>query len=191
MVNETEGDKPYETFLFNCYLEIKLDKSNLIPFRYNYEFEDQPREYESYFRCLNCQASHVAGKIITKHYSMFKQKKVIPRNDIEGFKLNFDDLSGEKSIEFLERLYTKMNDFFVQNRDLSNISDKLVLEDFKYFEISKNRFSEGLELLKNNNNALKAFKLLNKTFLNNSENTYKSWRLFQIVFIVSNVTRHC
>ena len=48
----------------------------------------------------------------------------------------------------------------------------------------QNRFLHGIEILKSNQNAFESFKLMNKSFLLNSKK-YKSWRLFQIVFIVS------
>ena len=52
----------------------------------------------------------------------------------------------------------------------------------------RNKFNQGIQLIKEDENANKAFELMNKTFAEKSKNAdYHSWRLFQIVFIVSEI----
>ena len=62
------------------------------------------------------------------------------------------------------------------------------MEGISNFITMKDNFSNGIKLLKDNPDVLKAFLLMNKAFeLNSREKPYHSWRLFQIVFIVSEL----
>ena len=58
MVNETEESNKYETFFFNCNLEINLQSVKLVPFKYEYEYEEHAYPYENHLRCLNCHANY-------------------------------------------------------------------------------------------------------------------------------------
>lgn len=185
-------DKPlkkesnYETFLFDSKLEIDLDNTKIVPFNYKYAFEEYPRSYDSPFRCLNCHATINGNKIFTEHFAKYKQKKVTPRTSIDDITLNFEELSFDESINKLEKLSKKMDEYNEIYKNSPKITDSLYLESLKNFENMKQRFNEGIHVLKTNKNALKAFKLMNKTFLLNAKK-YTTWRLFQIVFIVSNI----
>jgi hypothetical protein len=60
------------------------------------------------------------------------------------------------------------------------------------FEEEIRWFDQGISVLENNEEALRAFKLMNETFDQKVMNPdgsrdYRSWRLFQIVFLVSNI----
>lgn len=186
LLNNTTEDS-YETFLFNCNLQINLNNIQLVPFEYKYEFENYPKEYESKFRCLNCHAEHKKDNIIqTKHYSRFYQKKVKPKTKIDGLEMDFGTLSEDDGLKLLKKLYDGMENYFSECKKSSN-TDREYLDEIKNFEVMKERFNNGIKTLKSNKDALKAFKLLNTVFLNIAGEKYNSWRLFQIVFIVSQI----
>lgn len=187
LVNMTKEDKKYENFLFNCKLQVDLGDAQLIPFKYDYVYEDHRRKYESFLRCLNSHADYNGNIINTEHFAEFKQKRKTPKIDIDGMKLKFEDLSKEKAVDILEELYYKMDNHFEQYKTSLNDSNphyEDYLNNLTNFEVIKKRYHEGIETLKNNENALIAFKLMNETFLKNAKK-FKNWRIFQVVFIVS------
>ncbi len=187
LINDTKEDF-YETFLFNCHLDIHLDEISLIPFKYSYEYENYPQYYESQFRCLNCHAKHIEGNLIeTRHYSKFYQDKKVPRSSIDNLEMKFSSLSENSGIELLEKLYESMENYLNECNKSPEDNDEY-LDEIENFEQMKERFKEGIETLKDDENAFRSFKLMNKVFLNVSGEKYTSWRLFQIVFIVSQIS---
>ena len=186
MINDTEENKKYETFLFNCNLKIDLDDIELVPFRYEYEYEGYNYHYENFLRCLNCHADYDGNKIMTKHFAKFSQKKIVPRSLIDTLSLHFEDLSSQKkNLKLLEELYKKMLDYLKSYKKSTKYlnDERKYKKDVAHFEEIAERFHEGIETLKNNENARKAFELLNKTFRKASK--YEKWWIFQIIFIVS------
>lgn len=183
MVNLTNADKTYETFLFDCNLEIFLENNELIPFVYSYDKDDGKETYESKLRTLNCHAYFdPENKINTMHYAKFEDIKKEPRTSIGEFSPTFKLLMSDKCIECLEELYVLMDSF--QKNSTCTLTNS---NDFNNFEVAKSNFLEGISCLKRNKDALKAFQLMNKSFLYNSKGKYDSWRIFQIVFIVSMI----
>lgn len=182
MVNLSEESYKYESFLFDCNFEIYLNENHLNKFVYSYEENDDVKFYYSDLRTLNCHASYDEGsnKINTMHYAKHEDKKLEPVTEFNGFEAKFEFLMSENCIEHLEQLYDLMNDF-EKNCDINLDNHK----DHENFKNAKQNFLNGIIALKNNSNALKAFRLMNESFFKNSKGKYSSWRLFQIVFIVS------
>jgi len=185
-INETEENDSYETFLFNCHLQIKLQEIEIQPFKHKYEYEGFEYHYETLLRCLNCHATYDErnGIISTQHYSKFSQKKLIPRTSINGIKFNFEDLSSDddlKSLHYLREIIDKKIKLW--KSDPAYSKDQKYRKRLDNLEVLKNRFEEGIYILKTNKTALRAFQLLNTTFKRASG--YDGWRIFQIFFIVS------
>lgn len=185
-INETEENKSYETFLFNCHLQINLHELDIQPFKHKYEYEGFEHHYETLLRCLNCHATYNKQNrvISTQHYSEFSQKKLIPRTTINGIKFDFEDLSIDddlKSLHNLREIIEKRINSWKVEPSYSN--DPEYNKNLSHLEELRNRFEEGIEILKTNETALRAFQLLNTTFKKASE--YEGWRIFQIFFIVS------
>ncbi len=184
LLNDTENNKSYETFLFNCNLDISLDGIQLNKFQYEYEYEDYRYPHENYLRTLNCHAEYENNKIITKNFCDFSQEKIIPKTLA---KFNFDDLSShEKNISILTDFYDEMSQYLSIYKENSKYNSDLKYINYvnKFEQITK-RYLEGLEVLKNNENALKSFELVNKSL--SSANPYNYWRLFQIAFLISMI----
>jgi len=185
-INETEENKKYETFLFNCHLKIKLYDMDIQPFKHTYEYEGFEHHYETFLRCLNCHATYDEQNqtITTKHYARFSQKKVIPRTTIEGIKFDFKDLSSDSSLKSLCELKDLIEKRIeLWKKDPEHLQNQKYQNNIAHLENLKNRFVEGLDVLKSNNTALRAFQLLNSTFWHASG--YEGWRIYQIFFIVS------
>ena len=77
-----------------------------------------------------------------------------------------------------------MDEYYEIYHRSPKISDSLYSESLKNFASVISRFKEGVLVLKTNEKAFSAFKLMNKAFLLNAKK-YSTWRLFQIVFIIS------
>jgi len=178
-INTTQKGN-YETFLFDCQLKIKLKNVEIHPFQYDYEYDEEPYSFENMTRSINCHAHYEEGFITLKHYSIFKQEKIIPVNNIDGLYPRFDILKDEdNAILFLNSLYERMFKFY---QTLDDTDSKYRKNFSKVVE----RFNEGIKVLKTNPKALKAFNLMNETF-SEAIKSYHGWRIFQIVFIVSQL----
>jgi len=171
----------FDSSLFNPSLKIYLGENNFKKFNYLYP-ESKDEYYEADLRCLNCQGKFYpdSNSIITQNFGRYKQEKIIPKNSLDDVDLSFEILSTEQGLIELEKIYLLMNDFYNQSS-----ADDPKREDFN---LMKERFNENISLLKTNSDVAKAFYLMNETFRRNSEDSsYHTWRLFQIVFIVSQL----
>lgn len=189
-----DNPKLYEGDLFAPAFDINLNNNLSVPFKYNYEHDGHKRIYEEYLRCINCQGELKDKHIFTNAYSSFNQPKVLPKSQIEGADITFKTLSTEKGLDELDKILDLMDkhlfdcELFYENDKSSIKYADEYMEGISNFITMKDNFSNGIKLLKNNPDVLKAFLLMNKAFeLNSREKPYHSWRLFQIVFIVSEL----
>lgn len=187
MVNETEESNKYETFFFNCHFKINLQPIKLVPFKYEYDYEGHIYHYENYLRCLNCHADYdiERNRISTKHHAIYEQEKILPKETINFSSFSFVDLaSREKNHILLGKLYDFMVNYLTFHKNLPRYrEDERFKENVDKFDETTKRFYEGLSVLKKDENALKAFELLNETFKRASQ--FDKWRIFQLVFIIS------
>lgn len=189
-----DNPKLYDGDIFAPSFDINLNNNISVPFVYNYEHDGHKRVYEEYLRCINCQGQLEKNHIITSAYSSYPQPKVVPKSQIKGADISFKTLSMEKGVEELEKILSLMNEHLANcelyyEKDKSEIKyDSEYKEGISNFRNMRDNFSQGIKKLKNDGNILKAFLLMNKAFENNSQDkAYHSWRLFQIVFIVSEL----
>lgn len=175
----------FEPAIFNPKLEIKCE-NEIVPFSYNYDYEGKSMKYESYFRCNNCQATLNNEKniITTQSYGEFEEEKIIPKSDISGIDITFEKMASSENIDELTKILNKVDEYY--NSCNNNNTDSF--ENLTNFLNMRNKFNKGIQLIKEDEYTNKSFKLMNKTFKEKSDNSdYHSWRLFQIVFIVSEI----
>lgn len=178
--NEKENSIIFDASIFNPILKIHLSNNVFKKFDYLY---DNDISYSADVRSLNCQGKYFSNdnSIVTRNYGIFDQKKFVPKNKLDGVDLSFNILATEEGILELEKIYSKMNDYL----------DKASPNDWGYeeFQDMKERFNKNITLLKNDKKVANSFYLMNETFKRNSiGSSYDSWRLFQIVFIVSQLS---
>lgn len=176
-INDTFIDneiKLFDTTVFNPNLKISLNDNKLHPFVY----KTDGGIYKNDIRCLNCQGDFDSNSnsISTFNYAIFNQEKIVPINSLKEADISFDILSKKEGLIELEKIYSKMEDFYKNSEDSSEKEE---------FHQMMERFKSNINFLKSDENSLKAFQLMNKTFKRNSN--YDGWRLFQIVFIVSQI----
>lgn len=187
LINETQEDYNYETFLFNSEIDINLNDVEIVEFQHDYQYEGFPYSYSKPLRCLNCHADYErnSNSISTKNFSIFDQKKLIPRNKIRDLRFEFEQLIDEdQNIKKLNEFKDILNEYLAEyKKDNRYSNDEKYSYDVGSLEKLKERFEEGIDLLKQNDKAKQAFILMNETFRNAVG--YDSWRVFQIFFIVS------
>ena len=175
----------FEPAIFNPQLKIKCD-NEIVPFSYKYDYEGKSEKYESYFRCNNCQATLDDEKniITTQSYGEFEEEKIIPKSELPGVDITFEKMASSENIEELTKILNQIDGYY----NLCNNNNTDSFENLTNFLNMRNKFNKGIQLIKDDDDTKKAFELMNKTFAEKSKNAdYHSWRLFQIVFIVSEI----
>lgn len=112
---------------------------------------------------------------------------------LEGVDISFETLATENGLDELEKIYNMMDghlkdceNYYGNNNEIRNNGE--YLEGILNFKKMKETFLKGINLLKDKPKVFKSFLLMNKSFQYNSKDKqYNSWRLFQIVFIVSEL----
>lgn len=182
----------YETSFFNCSLDINLGDMKIIQFTDKRENDfGNIKEIKSNFKTLNCGHYYDENRnmVKTTTYKRIDQKKVFPKDYFilngEKRKILFKELS-----DSTKKLYDLYGDLLKYLNNYKNDSQYKTDTDFEKitsnYEKVVNRFKEGIELLEHNENAKKAFQLMQLTFDQYTEKEdYHGWRIFQIVFIVS------
>lgn len=190
--NKQATDKHTIETLFNSGLDIKLSGSEFDKIEMDFFADDY--KYDSSQRAVGTNCSVVfdeaTNTVSTDHLPTFTQKRLLTNDKLA---VSFKDLV-EKPIETLEGVHREMLkglDEWKKYRDnkLPTITPKAqetLKKEVKDFEQEIKRFAFGISILKNYPMILKSFVLMNKTFLATAKK-YTTWRLFQIVFIVSMI----
>ncbi len=111
------------------------------------------------------------------------------------------DVAGRSTIDVLEDIAAGMDDYLGEwrgsrkaefTREYGEDSDELdeFLTAADNFEEEMGRFNAGIEVLHNEDDVRRAFQMMNRvnnTVHNVKADAFDSWRLFQLVFIVSNL----
>ncbi|WP_246943470.1 helicase-related protein [Bacillus pinisoli] len=189
-------DKVRSNTLFNSGLEVEVLNGDIKPIILPY-FEDDYK-YDKRQNAIghNCTVLEEGDKLITTHLPIYEQKRLKTRDDIKAY---FEDLI-ENPVQALEKISFEMDKEYKNWKDdyENNISNNLITEKGKdqfkkeldNFQIEINRFKNGIRVINEYELIREAFICTNKAFSTSSKG-YASWRLFQIVFIVSNIPDVC
>ncbi len=198
--NDSFGKKAGKTHintLFNSGLSIELVWADFQPINLEY-FEDDYK-YDKTQRGIghNCSISWDLLKprvLTTTHLPLFTQYRLKTREDLV---VRFNELITQPS-QVLRGVYEEMiielekwkRDFEARKTSLGADPESNLKachqfeEEIKSFEFEIDRFLMGIKMVEEHDYVKKAFILMNKAFAKSAKN-YDSWRLFQIVFIVS------
>jgi hypothetical protein len=204
--NKGEGEiydfnRPYSTKIYNAQIKVRLLRNDFhedIPAFEKIDVTDLLSSYRYDFkklgRGLNCGVSHnyVDGvdTLRTQNLSIHTEKRRKTR-EYSNVSLKFEDFAGY-SIKQLENISQALKEDLADvNENISRFHInpnvyKAAKKDYDNLVMEVNRFDFGIECIKTFPDAHKAFIYLNETFALESH-TFDSWRLFQIVFIVSNI----
>ena len=194
LVNETYKlgiNGAYETAIFDGGLAIRSEndfvKYDIDLFKHYYM--DKP--------CLyglgnNCSIMHNQGFIETLNIPRYEQKRIITIDKYSSY-VEFEKLINNpvSNLTFIcNKMVEKLNAYKQELTAARRIHTQEYIDEFSReiqdFEIEINRFKYGIDLIQNKTVIRESFILMNRTFLLSSDK-YKGWRLFQIVFIVSEI----
>jgi hypothetical protein len=129
----------------------------------------------------------------TETLPLFRQKRMIPRSDHVP-PLRWQDSASDKEFSILDEIRGAMSDFADEWQQwLDNLAHPEVIEESRQglddFKDEIEAFDLGLTALRGDPRLGRAFLLANQTFSNaNAAKPYDSWRLFQLVYIVSHLS---
>lgn len=191
-----------EPFLFDATAVFKFKGATIKPF----ELELAPRGFrynrDLWGRGFNCavERDKQANAFLTTHTPVFEQKRYTTQDRPEA---RFDELA-RNPLPVLESIAAEMESYLgawdaerrnyvLSSPDWEAQFGSSFDKDRQQFVDEITNFRRGLELIRDNSDVRLAFELTNETFRrsgsqNLPENKQKAkWRLFQIVFLVSQI----
>jgi len=195
---DEDANKIRDTTIFDVALSISIEE-DLVPFDFSYEYEGYPENYSMDVLCTNCGANFdpTTNTILTFPEKIFSQDKVIPKTHLvlengSEIQLKFKDLMDvekrNKIFEIINKELQRYANIYEKNRPSStNIASKkyLILEK-KFIEL-KDRFQKGTEFIMTDEKVSRAFSYLQESFYETNKGKYEGWRLFQLMFLVSQI----
>ena len=188
--NKHDKDKPTIETLFNSGIDILLQGANYAPIELDYFLDDYKYDKEQQAVGLNCSIVFNPEKniISTEHLPTYVQKRLITNDKLA---VKFQDLIDEplKTIKGIRKqMDTEIKNWqlYYKRKEptLTTIGKEKMKAEISEFQHEIERFQMGIDIIETYPIVLKSFVLMNKSFLATSKK-YNTWRLFQIVFIVS------
>lgn len=185
----TKNDAYRINTLFNSGIRVKCHNTCLTPIEMDYFANDYKYDKWVYALGNNCNVTcdPDAMEIQTVHVPIFIQNR-LKTND--SLAVRFDDLI-DNPVSTLKMIYTKMQHEvelwktdYSSRTDLTSIGKSQFDNEIKTFELEIKRFKTGVDLIEQYYMVRSAFQYMNKAFKQSAKG-YDSWRLFQIVFVVS------
>lgn len=175
--------------LFNSGIRVKCRNASLVPVELDYFADDY--KYDKYVYALgnNCNVECQEGNTViqTVHVPVFIQHR-LKTNDALAVK--FEDLI-LNPVETLNTIHSKMlkelklwEDDYNSRDNLTSNGKRQFEHEIDAFRLEIRRFKTGIELIENYHMVRTAFQYMNRAFKQSAKG-YDSWRLFQIVFVVS------
>lgn len=178
--------------MFDAGMTVKLIGADYQPIKLDY-FEDNYK-YDKEEKVIgnNCSIEYLDDNtIVTSNIPIYIQKKLKTRDDI---KVRFKDLQSSplatlnKVLTMMEEELRNLEKDFEERKASGELHTARSQEQFssevKGFKFEVERFKNGIEKIESYSFIKQAFILMNEAFANTSKG-YDTWRLFQIVFIVS------
>ena len=188
--NKRDKDKPTIETLFNSGIDILLRGAKYAPIELDYFLDDYKYDKEQPAIGLNCSVNFdpESNMISTEHLPTYVQKRLVTNDSLA---IKFQDLI-DTPLETLKSIREKMDAEIKDWRayydrkepTLTSAGRKKMKEEIFNFHLEIERFQLGIDIIATYPIVLKSFVLMSKAFLATSKK-YNSWRLFQIVFIVS------
>lgn len=186
-----------ELELFNARFRTTLSKSCITPFIIDYVHDGYRRNGAIEAKGVNCFPVVRGSCIEALPIPVFNQTRVYAKDHVglsgDPVSLSFSSLAQDPIPilrEVLAGMRRQLEDYSrLLEQGKTHLNQEEFLDDTRRFEKETRRFETGLGSLEGNPEALRAFRLMNEVFHRaGKEIGFGSWRLFQLVFIVMNVT---
>lgn len=189
------NDKYRISTLFNSGIKVECGNTKFLPIELEYFSEDYKYDKNVYALGNNCNVQYDNSKLTiqTTHVPKFVQYRLKTRDDLA---VKFDDLISNPVVT-LKQIHAKMLDELIcwekdyardknlaTGEPLSEFARNQFKKEIEGFSTEIKRFNTGIYLIEKYNMIRQAFCYMNKAFKCSAKG-YTTWRLFQIVFIVS------
>lgn len=184
------NDKVTVETLFNSGMDIQLIDANYEKIIMDYFLDDYKYDRTQEAVGTNCSITfnQENNTISTEHLPTFIQYRFVTNDKLA---VEFDTLISDpiSELEHIEKMMRRELDNWKKYRDqkfasLTTKGKRTIDKEIEEFGLEIERFKKGIKVINNYPIAQKSFVHMNKTFKNTNAK-YDTWRLFQIVFIVS------
>jgi len=175
--------------LFNSGIRVRCRNTTLVPVELDYFADDY--KYNKYVYALgnNCNVECLEDNSIiqTVHVPVYIQHR-LKTND--SLTVKFEDLIKNPAAtlnSFHGRMLKELKaweDDYQSRENLTSNGKRQFENEINAFRLEIKRFKTGIELIENYHMVRTAFQYMNRAFKQSAKG-YDSWRLFQIVFVVS------
>lgn len=182
--------EPYRIHtLFNSGIKVSIRNSELVPVELDYFTDDYKYDKFIYAQGSNCNVECLENNTViqTVHVPVFLQYR-LKTND--SLAVKFEDLILEPA-RTLHAIHSKMltelaswEADFASRTGLTPNGKRQFAQEISAFKLEIRRFRTGVELIEKYPMVRAAFQYMNLAFQRAAKG-YDSWRLFQIVFVVS------
>lgn len=189
------NDKYRISTLFNSGIKVECVNTKFLPIELEYFAEDYKYDKNVYALGNNCNVQYDKenGAIQTTHVPKFIQYRLKTRDDLA---VKFDDLITDP-VATLNQIHKRMlielaqweKDYnqgknLATGEPLTEFAKTQFKKEIEGFNTEIRRFNTGILLIEKYNMIRQAFCYMNEAFKSSAKG-YSTWRLFQIVFIVS------
>ena len=187
-----KNDKFTVETLFNSGIRVELNNASFCPIELDFFKDDYKYDKTQYALSNNCAVEFIKAEnaLQTNHLPLYEQYRLITNDNLA---VKFLDLV-DNPIATLEGIFAKMRkelEDWKQYKEqkipeLTERGKEKLSKEIQGFEDEILNFASGIYVLKNYPIVRKSFVQMNKAFAETSQK-YSTWRLFQIVFIVSMI----
>ena len=182
-------DKYRINTLFNSGINVRCQNAALVPIELDYFADDYKYDRKVYALGNNCNVEYDLEQmeVQTVHVPIFVQKRLKTNNKLA---VKFGDLISNpvKTLSGIHSLMLKeLNKWkkeYSEAEQLTENGKRQFKNEISNFELEIKRFKTGIDLIEKYNMVQDAFVYMNMAFARSAKG-YDSWRLFQIVFVVS------
>lgn len=190
--NKKADDKTSIETLFNSGMDIKLEGAEFDPIFLDYFLDDY--KYDKHQQAIGTNCSIIFDKqsntIKTDNLPTFIQNRLITNDKLAVKFQNLIDspldtlrsIRKQMDIEYIK--WQQYRDQKIKNGEITSIGVAQINKEIEEFNREINRFQFGIDVITEYPQVLKSFIRMNEAFKATSKK-YDTWRLFQIVFIVS------
>lgn len=187
-----KDDKFTVETLFNSGIRVELNNASFCPIELDFFKDDYKYDKTQYALSNNCAVEFIRAEnaLQTNHLPLYEQYRLITNDSLA---VKFLDLV-DNPIATLEGILAKMRkelEDWKQYKEqkipeLTERGKEKLSKEIQGFEDEILNFASGIYVLENYPIVRKSFVQMNKAFAETSQK-YSTWRLFQIVFIVSMI----
>lgn len=187
-----KDDKFTVETLFNSGIRVELNNASFCPIELDFFKDDYKYDKTQYALSNNCAVEFIRAEnaLQTNHLPLYEQYRLITNDSLA---VKFLDLV-DNPIATLEGILAKMRkelEDWKQYKEqkipeLTERGKEKLSKEIQGFEDEILNFASGIYVLENYPIVRKSFVQMNKAFAETSPK-YSTWRLFQIVFIVSMI----